>query len=85
MKNRHRLVEKLRPVSALMLPGIVGSSFLPSSVTRSESAGKAAAANPVASEPMPNLQGDEAVEHLKQTGTYDSLEEAIGAIWAIQR
>ncbi|MEK6304529.1 MAG: hypothetical protein AABO41_27900 [Acidobacteriota bacterium] len=74
------LLGKLRPVSAVILVGIVGFSFLPASVTRSDATKSTTTQTSPADKAMPNLQGDEAVEHLKQAGTYDSLQEAMGAI-----
>ncbi len=70
---------KLRAASAVILAGIVGLSFLPASVTRSDSSNNTLAETSAASEAMPNLKGDEAIEHLKEHGTYNSLQEAMAA------
>ncbi len=73
------LNRKLRTAAGAILIGTVGLSFLPASVTRSDSSNKTLAETSAAIEAMPSLKGDEAIEHLKQQGTYDSLQEAMAA------
>ena len=71
--------QKARILFVLVVVGMIGLPLL-IRVTHSAAAADPGSAKPPAIDTMPALQGDEAIEHLKQQGAYTSLQEAIGAV-----
>ena len=72
-----RLVGMLRLVGAPVLIGLLSLWLIPEKVGHSDSFVAAPTARGTA--PMPALQGQEAIDHLKQQGAYNSPQEAMAA------
>ena len=73
----------IRFALSLFLVSLIISSLLPLTRTRSDSNGQATDRTPPvepAAAAMPSLKGEEAIEHLKEQGTYGSLKEAMAAV-----
>ncbi|HET8678278.1 MAG TPA: hypothetical protein VFO63_20930 [Blastocatellia bacterium] len=73
----------IRLAISLFLVILIGLWLLPLTSTRSDSNGQVTDSRPPveqASAAMPSLKGEEAIEYLKEQGTYGSLEEAMAAV-----
>jgi hypothetical protein len=74
-----RLIGKLRLVSAAVLIGLLCIWLVPERVGHSDSSVSTSPMAGSATHSMPALSGQEAIDHLKQQGTYGSLQEAMAA------
>ncbi len=73
-----RLSVRTRLALAGILAVTIALSYLPAKAVRAKSESPSPSAAPA--EAMPTLEGDKAIDHLKQQGTYDSLQEAMAAV-----
>src|SRR5262245_16982521 len=70
----------IRLALSLFLFILISLAFLPVALTRFNAKGQATDSKPLENGAMPALQGEEAIELLKEQGSYGSLAEAMSAI-----